>query len=196
MTTVRDVAQVLDRLFAVKVLHEDVASATCSKDGEPMVLKKGRFGPFLACSKYPDCKETQRLVRDKEGKLAIELLQPIDEKCPECKSDLMWRRGRFGSFIACSNYPTCKYIKKKEAKKIGLTCPECNEGDVVERKGRWGRSFYGCTRYPECKFTVYHRPMAEPCPDCGRPYLLVKETKKEGKVVFCNNEECHYKRTA
>jgi DNA topoisomerase-1 len=177
-------------------LHEDVASATCSKDGEPMVLKKGRFGPFLACSKYPDCKETQRLVRDKEGKLAIEQLQPIDEKCPECKSDLMWRRGRFGSFIACSNYPTCKYIKKKEAKKIGLTCPECNEGDVVERKGRWGRSFYGCTRYPECKFTVYHRPMAEPCPDCGRPYLLVKETKKEGKVVFCNNEECHYKRTA
>jgi len=177
-------------------LHEDVESAKCPKDGEPMILKKGRFGPFLACSRYPDCKETQRLVRDKEGKLAIEQLAPIDEKCPECKSDLMWRRGRFGPFIACSNYPTCKYIKKKEAKKIGLTCPECNEGEVVERKGRWGRSFYGCTRYPECKFTVYHRPMAEPCPDCGRPYLLVKETKKEGKVVFCNNEECHYKRDA
>jgi DNA topoisomerase-1 len=177
-------------------LHEDVERATCPKDGEPMVLKKGRFGPFLACSRYPDCKETRRLVRDKEGKLAIEQLAPIDEKCPECKSDLMWRRGRFGPFIACSNYPTCKYIKKKEAKKIGLTCPECNEGEVVERKGRWGRSFYGCTRYPECKFTVYHRPMAEPCPDCGRPYLLVKETKKEGKVVFCNNDECHYKRAA
>ncbi len=67
---------------------------------------------------------------------------------------------------------------------------------MVERKGRWGRSFYGCTRYPECKFTVYHRPMAEACPECGRPYLLAKETKKEGKVVFCNNEECHYKRTS
>jgi DNA topoisomerase-1 len=177
-------------------LHEEVASAKCPKDGEPMVLKKGRFGPFLACTKYPDCKETRRLVRDKEGKLSIEKLAPIDEKCPECKSDLMWRRGRFGPFIACSNYPECKYIKKKEAKKIGLTCPECNEGDVVERKGRWGRSFYGCTRYPECKFTVYHRPLAEACPDCGRAYLLTKETKKEGKVVFCNNEECHYKREA
>jgi DNA topoisomerase-1 len=177
-------------------LHEDVASATCPKDSEPMILKKGRFGPFLACSRYPECKETQRLVRGEGGKLQIEKLEPIDEKCPECQSDLMWRRGRFGPFIACSNYPTCKYIKKKEAKKIGLTCPECNEGEVVERKGRWGRSFYGCTRYPECKFTVYHKPLAEACPDCGRPYLLEKETKKEGKVVFCNNEECHYKRAA
>ena len=162
-------------------LHEDVSSATCPKDKEPMVLKKGRFGPFLACSKYPDCKETRRLVRDKEGKLSIEELAPIDEKCPECKSDLMWRRGRFGAFVACSNYPTCKYIKKKEAKKIGLTCPECNQGEVVERKGKWGRSFYGCTSYPECKFTAYHRPIAEPCPDCGRPYLLVKETKKKAR---------------
>ena len=177
-------------------VHEDVAGATCPKDNEPMILKKGRYGPFLACSKYPDCKETRRLVRGEGGKLQIEQLKPIDEKCPECKNDLMWRRGRFGPFIACSNYPDCKYIKKKEAKKIGLTCPECHEGEVVERKGRWGRSFYGCTRYPDCKFTAYHRPIAETCPDCGRPYLLQKETKKEGKVVFCANEECHYKRAA
>ena len=177
-------------------VHEDVAGATCPKDNEPMILKKGRYGPFLACSKYPDCQETRRLVRGDGGKLQIEQLKPIDEKCPECKNDLMWRRGRFGPFIACSNYPDCKYIKKKEAKKIGLTCPECHEGEVVERKGRWGRSFYGCTRYPDCKFTAYHRPIAETCPDCGRPYLLQKETKKEGKVVFCDNEECHYKRAA
>ena len=66
-------------------------------------------------------------------------------------------------------------------------------GQVVERKGRWGRFFYGCRRYPECKFTAYHRPIAEACPDCGRAYLLEKETKKEGKVVFCGNESCHYK---
>jgi DNA topoisomerase-1 len=177
-------------------VHEDVAGATCPKDNEPMILKKGRYGPFLACSKYPDCKETRRLVRGEGGKLQIEQLKPIDEKCPECKNDLMWRRGRFGPFVACSNYPDCKYIKKKEAKKIGLTCPECHEGEVVERKGKWGRSFYGCTRYPDCKFTAYHRPIAETCPDCGRPYLLQKETKKEGKVVFCANEECHYKRAA
>jgi DNA topoisomerase I len=177
-------------------VHEDVAKEVCPKDGEPMVVKKGRFGPFLACTKYPDCKTTKRLVRGAEGKLVVEALAPIDEKCPECQNDLMWRRGRFGAFIACSNYPNCKYVKKKEAKEIGLLCPDCGQGQVVERKGKWGRSFYGCRRYPECKFTAYHRPIAEPCPDCGRPYLLEKETKKEGKVIYCSNESCHYKREA
>jgi DNA topoisomerase-1 len=177
-------------------VHEDVAQAVCPKDGQPMVLKKGRFGPFLACTGYPECKETKRLVRGEGGKLQVEVLAPIEEKCPACGSDLMWRRGRFGAFIACSNYPTCKYIKKKEAREIGLLCPDCGQGQVVERKGRWGRFFYGCRRYPECKFTAYHKPIPEPCPDCGRAYLLEKETKKEGKVVFCGNEACHYKRAA
>jgi DNA topoisomerase-1 len=177
-------------------VHEDVLKEVCPKDGQPMIVKKGRFGPFLACSNYPECKTTKRLVRGEGGKLQVEKLAPIDEKCPECQSDLMWRRGRFGPFIACSNYPECKYIKKKEAKEIGMTCPECGQGAVVERKGRWGRSFYGCKRYPECKFTEYSRPITEPCPDCGRAYLLEKETKKEGKVVFCGNESCHFKRQA
>jgi DNA topoisomerase-1 len=177
-------------------LHEDVLKEVCSKDGQPMVLKKGRFGPFLACSNYPECKTTKRLVRGEGGKLQVEQLAPIDEKCPECSNDLMWRRGRFGAFIACSNYPNCKYVKKKEAREIGLLCPDCGQGQVVERKGRWGRFFYGCKRYPECKFTAYHKPIPEACPDCGRPYLLEKETKKEGKVVFCGNEACHYKREA
>jgi DNA topoisomerase I len=180
---------------AVEV-HEDVGKAVCPKDQQPMILKKGRFGPFLACSRYPECKETRRLVRGEGGKLTIEVLAPIDEKCPLCNSDLMWRRGRFGPFIACSNYPTCTYIKKKEAREIGLLCPDCGVGQVVERKGRWGRFFYGCRRYPECKFTAYHKPIPEACPDCGRPFLLEKETKKEGKVVFCGNESCHYKRAA
>jgi len=177
-------------------VHEDVEKAVCPKDGQPMILKKGRFGPFLACGRYPDCKETRRLVRGEGGRLQVEVLAPIDEKCPDCGSDLMWRRGRFGAFIACSNYPECKYIKKKEAREIGLLCPDCGQGQVVERKGRWGRFFYGCKRYPECRFTAYHRPIAEPCPDCGRAFLLEKETKKEGKVVFCGNETCHFKRQA
>jgi DNA topoisomerase-1 len=179
-------------------LHEDVAKEVCPVDPNhgAMVLKKGRFGPFLACPNYPECKATKRLVRGAEGKLQVEALKPIDENCPECGKPLMWRRGRFGPFIACSDYPNCKYIKKKEAREIGLLCPECGQGQVVERKGRWGRSFYGCKRYPECKFTAYHLPIAEPCPDCGRPYLLAKETKKEGKVIYCGNEACHYKREA
>jgi DNA topoisomerase-1 len=177
-------------------VHEDVAKEVCPKDNQPMVLKKGRFGPFLACTLYPECKTTKRLVRGEGGKLQVEVLAPIEEKCPECQNDLMWRRGRFGAFIACSNYPNCKYIKKKEAREIGLLCPECAQGQIVERKGKWGRFFYGCRRYPECKFTAHHKPIPEPCPDCGRPYLLEKETKKEGKVVFCGNPDCHYKREA
>ena len=177
-------------------VHEDLAKEVCPRDGQPMVLRKGRFGPFLACAKYPECKETKRLVRGEDGKLKAEQLPPIEEKCPECGSDLMWRRGRFGAFVACSNYPTCKHIKKKEAREIGFTCPDCGEGQVVERKGRWGRFFYGCRRYPQCRFTVHHKPIPEPCPDCGRAFLLEKETKKEGKVVFCGSETCHYKREA
>jgi DNA topoisomerase-1 len=175
-------------------VHVDVPHAVCPKDGEVMVPKQGRFGPFLACTRYPECKETRRLVRGDGGKLQVEVLDPIEDKCPDCGSDLTRRHGRFGAFIACSGYPTCRYIKKKETQEIGLLCPECHQGQVVERKGRWGRSFYGCRRYPECRFTAYHRPIAEPCPDCGRPYLLERETKKEGKVVFCANEECHFKR--
>jgi DNA topoisomerase I len=177
-------------------LHEDVGKEVCANDQQPMVLKKGRFGPFLACTNYPECKVTKRLIRGEGGKLQVEQLPPIDEKCPECGKDLTWRRGRFGPFIACSNYPECKYIKKKEAREIGFTCPECGQGQVVERKGRWGRFFYGCRRYPECRFTAYHKPIPEPCPDCGRAFLLEKETKKEGKVVFCGNEACHFKRAA
>ncbi|MGE0452905.1 MAG: type I DNA topoisomerase [Vicinamibacteria bacterium] len=175
-------------------VHEEALKEICPNDGQPMVLKKGRFGAFLACTRYPECKQTKRLVRGDDGRLKVEALAPIEEKCPDCGSDLTWRRGRFGAFIACSKYPDCKYIKKKEAREIGLTCPDCGQGQVVERKGRWGRFFYGCRRYPECKFTAYHKPRAEACPDCGRAYLLEKETKKEGSVVFCGNEACHYKR--
>jgi DNA topoisomerase-1 len=177
-------------------VHEDVAKEVCPNHAQPMVLKKGRYGPFLACPNYPECKVTKRLVRGEGGKLQVEALKPIDENCPECGKPLMWRRGRFGPFIACSDYPNCKYIKKKEAREIGLVCPECGQGQVVERKGRWGRVFYGCRRYPECRFTAYHRPLPEACPDCGRAYLLEKESKKEGKVIFCGNEACHYKRAA
>jgi DNA topoisomerase I len=179
-------------------VHETVAAELCPLDAAhgAMVVKRGRFGPFLACSAYPECKATKRLVRGEGGKLQVEAVQVIDETCPTCGKPLAWRRGRFGRFIACSDYPACKYIKKKEAREIGLLCPDCGQGQVVERKGRWGRPFYGCKRYPECKFTAYHRPVSEACPDCGRGYLLEKETKKEGKVIFCGNEACHYTRAA
>jgi DNA topoisomerase-1 len=161
-----------------------------------MALKQGRFGPFLACAHYPECKQTRRLVPGKEGRLEVEQQPPLDEKCPVCTRPLAWRRGRYGPFAACSDYPTCKYIKKKDAREIGLLCPDCGEAQVVERKGRWGRFFYGCRRYPECRFTVHDLPVAEPCPECGRAYLLRKETKKRGTLTFCGDEGCGYQKAA
>jgi len=174
---------------------EEALSQPCPEHTEMLVPRKGRFGFFLACPKYPDCKVTKKLVRGAEGRLELEKLRPIEnEFCPDCKKPLAWRKGRFGNFIACSDYPSCKYIKKKEAKDIGLLCPQCNEGQIVERKGRFGKPFYGCRRYPQCKFTAYHRPIAEPCPKCAKPYLLQKDTKKQGWIIGCSDDDCGYER--
>ena len=108
----------------------------------------------------------------------------------------MWRRGRFGPFIACSDYPNCKYIKKKEAREIGLTCPECGRGPGGGAQGPLGPLLLRLQALPRVQVHGLQQAPAEPCPDCGRAYLLEKETKKEGKVVFCGNEACHYKRAA
>ena len=176
-------------------VSEEALAQPCPEHAEMLIPRKGRFGFFLACPKYPECKVTKKVVRGAEGRLELEKLKPIEnEFCPECKKPLAWRKGRFGNFIACSDYPTCKYIKKKEAKDIGLLCPECHEGQIVERKGRFGKPFYGCRRYPLCKFTAYHRPIAEPCPKCAKPYLLQKETKKQGWLIACSDDECGYER--
>jgi DNA topoisomerase I len=156
----------------------------CENCGRPMVLKKGRFGNFFACTGYPDCKTTKP-IGGKQKKPD----QPLDEKCPQCGNNLVLKTGRFGEFTACGNYPTCKYVKQKT---IGVKCPECNEGEVVERRSKRGRTFYGCNRYPDCKFVAWGKPLAEKCPKCGSPYMIEKWLKA-GPVRQCPNEECKYK---
>ena len=118
-----------------------------------MVLKKGRFGTFYACSGYPDCKTTKQI-----GGPQRKADQPLDEQCPNCGSGLVLKTGRFGEFTACSNYPACKYVKQKT---IGVKCPECSEGEIVERRSRKGKTFYGCNRYPDCKFVAWGKPIDE-----------------------------------
>ena len=165
-------------------LTQDEGDEYCENCGRPMVLKRGRFGTFWACSGYPDCKTTRRIGGD-EKKADV----PLDEKCPQCGNNLVLKYGRFGEFTACSNYPTCKYVKQKT---IGVKCPECNEGDISERRSRRGKTFYGCTRYPDCKFVAWSKPLAEPCPKCGSKYLLEK-WPKSGHIAQCPNPECKYK---
>jgi DNA topoisomerase-1 len=157
----------------------------CENCGRTMVLKKGRFGQFYACTGYPDCKTT-RPVGGVQKKADV----PLDEKCPQCGSNLVMKHGRFGEFTACSNYPTCKHVKQKT---IGVKCPECSEGEVVERRSKRGKTFYGCNRYPDCKFVTWAKPVAEKCPDCGSPYLLEKWLKA-GATIQCPNQECKYKK--
>jgi DNA topoisomerase I len=157
----------------------------CQNCGRPMVLKKGRFGTFFACSGYPDCKTTKQ-IGGAQKKADVQL----DEKCPQCDNNLVQKYGRFGEFTACSNYPACKYVKQKT---IGVKCPECSEGEVVERRSKRGKTFFGCNRYPDCAFVAWARPVPEKCPDCGNPYLVEKYLKA-GAFLQCPASGCKYKR--
>jgi DNA topoisomerase-1 len=164
-------------------LTEQDEAEYCENCGRPMVLKKGRFGQFYACSGYPDCKTTKQIGGEQRKDV------PLDEKCPQCGSNLVQKFGRYGEFVACSNYPACKHVKQKT---IGVPCPNCSEGEVVERRSKRGRTFYGCNRYPECDFVAWGKPIAEKCPECGSSYLIEKWLKA-GPVAQCPNPECKYK---
>jgi DNA topoisomerase-1 len=168
-------------------VQETTQEEYCENCGRVMVLKRGRFGQFMACTGYPDCKTTRRLD---QGKKVPDI--PLDEPCPKCGRNMMIRHGRYGEFTACSGYPECKYVKQNY---IGVKCPECKEGDLVEKRARKGNTFYGCGNYPKCKFTSAHKPIAEKCPSCGSEYL-VQKFLKDGPVIACPNKECEYERPA
>ena len=167
----------------------------CENCGKPMVVKRGRFGQFLACTGYPECKTTRKLVATKQGGLkAAKPDQILDEQCPRCGSNLVLRQGRFGEFIACTNYPECKYVKHKTT---GVKCPKDGDkgGEIVERKSKRGKGFFGCSNYPDCDFVLWNRPVAEKCPKCGAPFLVEKITKKHGRQMVCADTDCDYVRS-
>ncbi len=167
----------------------EVPEQACEKCGKPMVVKRGRFGYFLACSGYPECRNTKRIVMG-DGKATAVQDVTLDEKCPECGSALVIKHGRYGQFTACSNYPECKFVKRQT---LGIHCPEKDcSGELIVRRTRRGKTFYGCSRYPECKFVAWDKPIAGPCPQCGSPILLEKKSKKSGPRRVCPNETCKY----
>jgi len=158
----------------------------CENCGRTMVLKKGRFGQFLACTGYPECKTTKQLGATQQKKADV----PLEETCPTCSANLVMKYGRYGEFTACSNYPTCKFVKQKTT---GVKCPACTEGDVIERRSKQGRTFYGCNQYPKCDFVAWGKPVPEKCPECSSPYLIEKFLKS-GNWAQCPNKECKFKR--
>ncbi len=162
---------------------EEQAEEYCEACGRVMVLKRGRFGAFMACPGYsedPPCKTTRKLTQKQQQKAPT----PLDENCPKCGLQLVLRNGQYGEFVSCSGYPKCKYIKQNIIE--GMKCPKCGDGDIAERKARRGNLFYGCTNYPKCDFTSNAKPVAEPCPECGSPYLLEK-TRVSGVYLVCPN---------
>jgi DNA topoisomerase-1 len=164
----------------------------CENCGKPMVVKRGRFGQFLACSGYPDCRTTRKIIETKQGRSAARPDRVLDETCPRCGSALVVKHGRFGEFTACSSYPKCRYVKLQST---GVLCP-VDGGDIVERKSRRGKVFYGCANYPDCDFTLWNRPVPASCPECGARFLVEKITKKHGRRLVCHVETCDYERSA
>ncbi len=154
---------------------EETTDIACPNCGKLLVKKFGRRGPFLACPGYPECKFT-RPVDD------AELPTAVPGVCELCGASLVARNGPYGRFISCSRRPDCKFTKPVT---LGIACPDCGRGEIVERRTRRGKTFYGCTRYPDCTFAAWDKPRLVACPNCAAPFLVEKETRKAGPVLRC-----------
>jgi DNA topoisomerase-1 len=152
---------------------EEVLEEACEQCGSPMVKKWGRHGRFLACSAFPECKNTKPLEEEAS----------TDAVCPDCGGGMIVRTGRYGKFLACRRYPECKGTRPYT---LGIKCPEEDcDGEIVEKRTKKGRTFYGCKNYPKCKFATWYKPVGEPCPECGYPILVVKASRDKGSHLSC-----------
>jgi DNA topoisomerase-1 len=170
---------------------ETISGVICEKCGAEMVVKWGRLGKFLACPSYPNCKNTKPLETGADGQLKVAAPMTVDEACSKCGKPMIVKQGRFGRFIACSGYPDCKNTKALNTT-VGMHCPKCAEGQVVVKRSKKGRTFFGCDKYPACDFVSWGKPVAKDCPDCGAKYLVEKLTKTGGNLA-CATEGCGHK---
>ena len=170
---------------------------TCPKCGNHQLqIKFGKRGRFIACSGYPDCDYTRNMGETAED-AAKEAEEPTiveGRTCPKCEGQLVYKKGRYGKFIGCANYPKCKHIEPLEPPKdTGVECPQCKKGKLIERKSRYGKLFYSCNTYPDCNYATWNPPIAETCPQCGWPVLTIKTTKRWGVEKVCPQKECGWK---
>ena len=157
----------------------------CPECGGELIVRFGRFGKFIACSNYPKCRYTEKTESEKKEEKEIEK-QANGETCEICGAPMVIKRGKYGVFLGCSNYPECKNIKKIE-NKTGVACPKCGSGEIVERKSKRGRLFYGCNSYPKCDFALWNKPNGEKCPKCGSLMVFAAKGKTQ-----CSNKECKF----
>lgn len=173
----------------------------CPDCGNPLHIKVGKNGHFLACSGYPDCNYSRDYIRDERGNVQpveSNIEEVVDKVCDKCGSPMVVKRGRYGEFLACSAYPDCKNTQSLNSnganQKIGIKCPQQNcDGEIVERHSKRGKLFYGCSQFPKCEFATWDKPINRKCPQCDAPILLEKTTKKEGTFLTCLSTECDYK---
>ncbi|MBN1141331.1 MAG: topoisomerase DNA-binding C4 zinc finger domain-containing protein, partial [Deltaproteobacteria bacterium] len=178
----------------VEVSKQDVTTETtdrlCPECGKKLVIKLGRSGKFLACSGFPECRFTESLAAGEDEKEVVY----SEEKCDKCGAPMLIKSGRFGKFLACSGYPQCKNIQPLvKPKALGVPCPACGKGELQEKKSRYGKLFYSCNRYPACKFALWDLPVNEPCPKCGYPLVVEKNTKRDGRYRKCTQEGCDWR---
>lgn len=167
-----------------KVLIE--SDVVCPKCGKKMIVRTSRFGTqFLGCSGYPECKTMMPLNKDGS---AAPVDEKSDEKCEKCGSEMIVKVGPYGKYLQCTN-DECKH-RKRIVITTGVKCPKCGEGEIIQRKSKYGKIFYGCNKYPDCDFVSWNEPVQENCPECGA-YLVKKITKKESKLV-CSNNTCSF----
>lgn len=164
-----------NRRRELKLALQEASGESCGECGADMVVKWGRNGRFLACSGYPKCKNTRPL--EEQGEVAT------DEVCDQCSAPMVVKIGRYGRFLACSGYPACKNVKPYG---LGIQCPEDScEGQIVEKRSRKGKVFFGCSTYPKCKFASWDRPIDRKCPHCAAALLYEKGNRSGAPVLHC-----------
>ncbi len=163
----------------LKHVENKVEKIICEKCGGEMIIKIGRFGKYLACNNYPECKNIKSL-KD----MAAQNQEPefTGETCEKCGARTVYREGKFGRFIGCEKYPNCDYIKNIT---LNVSCPKCKHGEIVERKSRRKRIFYGCSRYPDCDFVSWYKPIPHECPNKDSKYMEKRYSKKKGEYLKC-----------
>lgn len=154
----------------------------CDRCSSKMVIKWSSKGEFLGCSNYPKCRNTREFTRV-DGKIEIKKLNLSGHECPTCKKPMIIKNGRYGEYIACIDYPGCPTVKSMQS---DVKCPEKDcAGNIVPRRTKMGKTFWGCTNYPSCTYAVWNKPLKQACASCSFPLMTEKTTKRDGTKLVC-----------